>query len=263
MKTILICHDDALLTKAGFARWLASFTDLVGIVVIRESRRRIKKRIRTEMKRVGLLRFIFDVLPYRVYNRIQNGATDQKWEAEKLAELDRNFPELTDKTEIIVTVSPNSKRAKNFITRQAPDMVIARCKTLLTEELFSIPPVGTFVMHPGICPEYRNAHGCFWALANDDLERVGMTLLKINSGVDTGPIYGYYTYEFDEVKETPAIIHHRVVYDNLDAISDKLIEIYEGRAETIDTTGRTSGAWGQPWLSKYLRWKQRAKGRQG
>jgi len=35
-------------------------------------------------------------------------------------------------------------------------------------------------MHPGICPEYRNSHGCFWALANDDPERVGVTLLQID-----------------------------------------------------------------------------------
>ena len=41
--------------------------------------------------------------------------------------------------------------------------------------------LGTFVMHPGICPEYRNAHGCFWALANRDLARVGMTLLRADA----------------------------------------------------------------------------------
>ena len=51
-------------------------------------------------------------------------------------------------------------------------------------------------MHPGICPEYRNAHGCFWALANRDLNKVGMTLLRIDKGVDTGPTFGYYTYPY-------------------------------------------------------------------
>ena len=54
----------------------------------------------------------------------------------------------------------------------------ARCKVILKEKIFGIPRVGTFVMHPGICPEYRNAHGCFWALVRRDLERVGMTLLR-------------------------------------------------------------------------------------
>src|SRR5436309_328007 len=32
----------------------------------------------------------------------------------------------------------------------------------------SLPARGTFVLHTGICPEYRNAHGCFWALARSE-----------------------------------------------------------------------------------------------
>ena len=48
-------------------------------------------------------------------------------------------------------------------------------------------------MHPGICPEYRNSHGCFWALARRDLDHVGATLLQIDEGSDTGPVYAYYT----------------------------------------------------------------------
>jgi methionyl-tRNA formyltransferase len=114
-------------------------------------------------------------------------------------------------------------------------------------------------MHPGICPEYRNAHGCFWALANRDLEKVGMTLLKIDKGVDTGPSFGYYTYPFDEVRESHVVIQHRVVLDNLDALRSKFQEIFDGTAIPLSTEGRPSAAWGQPWLTKYLEWKSSAK----
>ena len=58
------------------------------------------------------------------------------------------------------------QRVAQLLKELAPDLMIARCKTLLKENVFSIPTHGTFVMHPGICPEYRNAHGCFWAIAN-------------------------------------------------------------------------------------------------
>ena len=139
-------------------------------------------------------------------------------------------------------------------------MIIAVCKCLLKKSVYTIPTKGTFVFHPGICPEYRNAHGCFWALANDDPERVGMTLLKIDDGVDTGPVYGYFTYDYDP-KESPMIIQSRVVYDNLEGIRDRLIEIDEGRATAIDTTGRESAVWGQPWLTRYLAMRWRARGR--
>ena len=47
------------------------------------------------------------------------------------------------------------------------------------EKIFSIPSHGTFIMHPGICPKYRNSHGCFWAIANEDYEDSIENLLNI------------------------------------------------------------------------------------
>jgi len=127
---------------------------------------------------------------------------------------------------------------------------------LIKKDIFEIPPDGTFVLHPGICPEYRNAYGCFWALANNEPDKVGMTLLKIDSGIDTGPIYGYYSYPFDVRRDTPAVIHNRVVYDNLDALERKLKDIHDGKAEPMRILGRVSNVWGQPWLSRYFALKR-------
>jgi methionyl-tRNA formyltransferase len=133
--------------------------------------------------------------------------------------------------------------------------MIARCKVILKEHIFTIPRQGTFVMHPGICPEYRNAHGCFWALANRDLARVGMTLLRIDQGVDTGPIFGHYYCSYDERHESHIVIQDRMVFDNLDILRQQLEAILEGRAVPVDVSGRTSAAWGQPWLTRYVAWK--------
>lgn len=36
MRTVLICHDGAQLDEAVLTRWLASFSSLVGVVVIEE-----------------------------------------------------------------------------------------------------------------------------------------------------------------------------------------------------------------------------------
>ena len=116
--------------------------------------------------------------------------------------------------------------------------MIARCKTLLAEKNFSLPRAATLVMHPGICREYRNAYGCFWALAEDDLERVGMTLLKVDAGIDTGGVYGYYTYDYDDVNESQNMIHNRVTFDNLPELAEKISEIDKGSAQLIDTSAR-------------------------
>ena len=199
-----------------------------------------------------------DVLAFRVYYRLRLAGPDAVWGQHALADLQRRFPPVPATTPILETESPNTDEAEAFIRAHRPDMVLALCKQLIKTSVFTIPPTGTFIFHPGICPEYRNSHGCFWALANDDPQRVGMTLLRIDRGVDTGPIFGYFSYPFDELRESHIVIQHRVVLDNLDAIAARLTEIYQGTATPIPTEGRRSGEWGQPWLTRYLGRRRRA-----
>jgi hypothetical protein len=254
MRTLLICHEGAALDREGLARWLGSFSTFTGAVVIREPGGRLRKRISREIKRVGLWRFL-DVLAFRAYHRFAHASEDRRWEARELARLRSLYPGDPAAPEIVVS-SPNAVEAQQFIAGQQPDLVIARCKTLLAERIFSIPRLGTFVMHPGICPEYRNAHGCFWAMATGDHGNVGTTLLRIDKGVDTGPVFGYFRVDADPA-DSHVVIQHRAVLDHLDAIRDRLLEIEAGTARPIDTTGRKSAAWGQPWLSAYMRMRTR------
>jgi hypothetical protein len=257
MRTLLICHDDAALDREGLVRWLGSFSTFTGTVVIREPGGRLKKRVKREMARVGALRFL-DVLAFRLYYSLAHAIGDRVWEQRELARLRTWFPDRPETPEMVVS-SPNSPEAEAFIREHQPDLVLARCKTLLKEQVFSIPRLGTYVMHPGICPEYRNAHGCFWARANGDLQNVGMTLLRIDKGVDTGPVYGYFRVEATAA-ESHVVTQHRVVLEHLDGIRDKLLEIEAGTAERIQTDGHASATWGQPWLSAYLRIRRGAKG---
>jgi methionyl-tRNA formyltransferase len=229
---------------------------LSGLVVLREPPQRLGRRLKREIKRVGWRRFT-DVLAFRLYYRLALAAHDRAWAERALEQLRDEYPPLPADLPVLDTSSPNTPEAEAFIRNAAPDIVIARCKSLLKQQVFSIPARGTFVLHPGICPEYRNAHGCFWALANGDVEKVGATLLKIDEGVDTGPVHGYYTYPFDPHRESHVVIQQRVVLENLPAIRCQLEAIARGTARPLDTAGRRSQTWGQPWLSRYLRYRRR------
>ncbi len=261
MKTVLICHEDDALNREALPRWLGSFSEVIGIVSIRETGLQKRNRIKREIKRLGRARFL-DVLAYRAYHRLFVLKGDQAREREIQNDLFKKYPALPAGLPVLETASPNSPATREFLAGLAPDVMIARCKVILKPEIFKQARTGTFVMHPGICPEYRNAHGCFWALAQGELDKVGMTLLKVDEGIDTGPVFGYYTYAYDELAESHILIQHRTVFDNLDAIRDKLIEIHAGKATAIDTRGRKSSNWGQPWLTRYLSWKRQAARRQ-
>jgi folate-dependent phosphoribosylglycinamide formyltransferase PurN len=258
MRTVLICHHDEALNRVLMPRWLASFSDLRGIILIEEPRQVLRRRIRREIKRVGLLRFL-DVLAFRIHYALFHAHKDHDWEQAFLnKELDR-YPELPEAIPVLRTENPNEERIADFLRNNEPDIILARCKSLLKRSIYSTAKHGTFVLHPGICPEYRNAHGCFWALAERDLQKVGATLLRIDDGIDTGPSYQTFSVSFDEVEESHIRIQSRVVFENLQTIQESLVNIVNGNLHAINTTGRESNNWGQPWLSRWLRWKRAAQ----
>jgi hypothetical protein len=232
---------------------------LAGLIIIRDPRHRLWRTARRELRRVGWLRFV-DVLAFRAFARLRLARRDASWQESELQRLRQRYPADLGSVPRIVVASPNSEESRAFLERLRPDIAIARCKVILKRAIFEVPRAGTFVMHPGICPEYRNAHGCFWALARRDLHRVGMTLLRVDAGVDTGPIFLHGTYDFDEVEESHSVIQYRSVFENLDAIGAVLTSVCRGaHVEPVNTDGRESAVWGQPRLTVYLRWKADAR----
>jgi len=234
---------------------------LAGLIIIRDPHSRLWRKAKREIARVGWLRFL-DVLAFRAFARLRLAHRDQAWKDAEVERLRRRYPAELASVPRIVVSSPNSAESREFIERLQPDLAIARCKVILKQSIFGVPRVGTFVLHPGICPEYRNAHGCFWALTRRDFDRVGMTLLRVDPGIDTGPIFLHGTYDFDEVEESHSIIQWRTVTENLDAVANILAALCRGaEVKPIAVEGRESAVWGQPQLTAYLRWKWNARRR--
>ncbi len=228
---------------------------LAGIVMITGDTSRKWRVARREIARGGMLSFL-DAVAFRLYARLRLSRSDAAWADAELARLRARYPASLEGIPSLVVTDPNDDRARAFIAALAPDLIIARCKFILVPEVFELARCGTYALHPGICPEYRNAHGCFWALARRDLDRVGMTLLRIDRGVDTGPVLLQATYPFDEVRESHHVIQGRVVFENLEQIEHTLLAAADGRPlRPIDTAGRASAVWGQPRLTSYIRWK--------
>ena len=54
------------------------------------------------------------------------------------------------------------------------------------------------------------------------------------------------------------MIEYNVILENLEQIKNKLFQICDGIANPEDTSNRITKKWGQPWLSKYLKWKYKS-----
>lgn len=254
-RVVLLCHEGDRIDTEIIAAWLATAFTLVGVVALREPSVTIVRKARREIRRVGLLRFL-DVAAFRLYYSLRLASRDAAWIDREVARLRARYPVSLQNIPRLVAPTPNTNEVRDFVGHLAPDLILARCKFILKPEVFTIPRAGTWVLHPGICPEYRNAHGCFWALANRDLQRVGMTLLRVDRGIDTGPMFLQATYKFDERLESHVVIQYRSVLENLPAIEATLLAAQKGVARPLPTEGRRSAVWGQPWLSEYVRWKR-------
>jgi hypothetical protein len=252
---ILICHQHDQLDSIGLASWLGATMHLAGIVLIAGDGSRRWRVARREIARRGLLAFV-DAVAFRIYARLRLSRSDAAWAAAEVCRLRSRYPVSLDGIPTVTVTDPNSAPARSFIAALRPDLIIARCKFILAPDVFELARFGTYALHPGICPEYRNAHGCFWALSRRDLDRVGMTLLRIDRGIDTGPVLLQATCPFDEVRESHHVIQSRVVFENLDRIGHTLLAVARGQPPSpIDVVGRRSAVWGQPGLTSYVRWK--------
>jgi methionyl-tRNA formyltransferase len=260
MRSVLICQSDAELVQAVMPRWLGSFTEVVGILVICDKASNRWRKLRKSFSRDGLLATL-DLVAYRLYHRAFLAQQDCEFEKSVKQEMMQRYPASPAGVPVLEVRSPNSPEAAEFLRAANCDIALACCKHILKPEIFEIPTQGTFVMHPGICPEYRNAHGCFWAMVNGDLSRVGMTLLKVDKGIDTGPVLGHFSGPFDEARETPLMIQRRMTYGNLDAVATAIQAYIAGKLKPVDTRGRQSAVWGQPTLTAYSKWRKSARQR--
>jgi folate-dependent phosphoribosylglycinamide formyltransferase PurN len=257
-RAVLICHREERIDLEGLASWLAHSFHLVGMVIVCDPPQLFLKRARTEIRRSGVFGFL-DVLAFRAYYALKLARSDAAWIDREVARLREQYPADLDRVPRLTIASPNTDEVRTFLESQRPDLMIARCKVLLRPEIFNLPRHGTFALHPGICPEYRNSHGCFWALSRRDLSRVGMSLLRVDRGIDTGPLYLQASCTFDEARESHVVIQQRAVLANLDAIEDALWSVCMGMRQPLPTEGRRSAVWGKPRLSAYLQWKRAAR----
>jgi methionyl-tRNA formyltransferase len=81
-----------------------------------------------------------------------------------------------------------SVSARDFITNVAPDaIVIIAYGQIIPGVLLDIPRLGWINVHASLLPRYRGAAPIQWAIVNGET-RTGVTTMRIDAGLDTGPI---------------------------------------------------------------------------
>lgn len=107
---------------------------------------------------------------------------------------------------------PENASSSDFceVVRQlAPDLlVVVAFGQILRKSLLEIPSWGALNIHASLLPKYRGAAPIQWAILNAET-RTGLTAMKMDEGMDTGPIIRQVEVEISQF-ETGGNLHDRL-----------------------------------------------------
>lgn len=129
---------------------------------------------------LGQLLFVFGIVPWLR----RGGAARYAGILEQHGLSDADVPDATP----LHVASINSEEAVAALLELQPTIVVVSGTRIISAKVLSAVGVPFLNVHAGITPRYRGIHGLYWALYNDDAEHGGVTVHRVDSGIDTGSI---------------------------------------------------------------------------
>lgn len=104
------------------------------------------------------------------------------------------------------------------IKLKKPDIVfVLGLSQIIPKHILDIPTMGTIGSHPALLPRNRGRHPIIWAIANG-LKKSGITLFWLNSGVDSGDVWGQKEFDIDLLDDASSI------YEKMNKLSVEILK---------------------------------------
>lgn len=89
---------------------------------------------------------------------------------------------------VIHLESVNDSACMDLLQKIKPELIIVNGTRVISKEVLNSINVRFINIHAGITPRYRNVHGAYWALVQNDISNCGVTVHEVDAGIDTGKI---------------------------------------------------------------------------
>jgi methionyl-tRNA formyltransferase len=126
---------------------------------------------------------------------------------------------------------PERARDPRFIEQvraAAPDLLVVMAYgQILPQSLLDVPRFGALNVHTSLLPKYRGAAPIPWAILNGDAE-TGVTIMKMDAGLDTGPILTQATTPI-ATTDNAETLHHRLAVLGAALLVSTIPEYVAGR----------------------------------
>ena len=216
---------------------------------IEEEKPSVKRIVKRRIKKLGVFKVINQLFFQLIIPRILYTCSRKRIEEIRTTENLDNSPV---PPEILHRVSSvNSTETIEILKEMKPDVIIVNGTRIIGKKVLGATNASFINTHVGITPEYRGVHGAYWALLSSDPENCGVTIHRVDTGIDTGEIIrqeiiqptkrdNFCTYPLLQMAK--AIEMMRVVL--------KDIEI--GVSVRVDKTEAKSKLWYHPTFTGYL-----------
>jgi len=120
-----------------------------------------------------------------------------------------------------------------FLKKMNADLaIVVAYGQIIPKEFLSLTKKGFINIHASILPKWRGAAPIQRAIMNLDVE-TGISIMKINEELDTGPISNIYKMKIDQ-KHNAEEVSEKLAQLAADKISDVVDEIFDGKSKFVD-----------------------------
>tara|TARA_B100000768_G_scaffold180070_1_gene199144 strand:+ start:3570 stop:4334 length:765 start_codon:yes stop_codon:yes gene_type:complete len=145
-----------------------------------------KRLIRSRIKKLGF---------FKVANQLIFQLTISKFlkisSIKRIKKLKKkyNFSTQIVKDSVLIKVSSvNDIESIAAIKKINPDIIIINGTRIISTKVLDCTSAIFINTHVGITPQYRGVHGGYWSLVCNDEKNCGVTIHKVDKGIDTGDI---------------------------------------------------------------------------
>jgi hypothetical protein len=251
MRAFYLFHDDWYqYVKADL---LASQYPMTGFVVIRRKRDVWYRYLWKRAKRLGFIK-VLDELALRSYWTVFKSWSDHRNLKRLMAKVQSSLPASYQRPPVHYIDNINSDDGRQRLRDLNPDVCVLMLHPILGRKTFLIPPLGMLVFHPGVTPEYRGPHSAFWATMSNEFWGIGWSLLRVDEGIDTGPVLAQGSCtSVHPFEDSHVMMQHVSHIDGTSRVAEVLRELERGETPRVDVTGRRTTNYTHPGITDYVR----------
>ena len=175
--------------------------------VIVESKVSNKNLIKSRIKKLGFFKVLNQILFQLTISKFLKILSHTRKQKLKI-KYDLSNKEI-DNSLLLNVSSINHDECLLAIKKINPDVIVVNGTRIISKKVLECTPAIFINTHVGITPEYRGVHGGYWSLVNNDGKNCGVTIHKVDKGIDTGDIICQDTIKITEKDNFATYPYHQ------------------------------------------------------